>query len=373
MTRMRYDNAMRIKVTVVGCGAVVQRLYKIPLQLLEKRGMINVVGLVDKDLARAQAFRRCFKKASAYDNLLTAINDAESRLIIVASPATLHAEHSILAMQNRNNVLCEKPMAVTKVKCQQMIETASSTGLKLSINMIRRYYPSLVRAKKLIHAGEIGDVLSFTYREGRQYNWPVATVESFQRETGGGGILLDMGSHAFDTLVWLFGKPRIVSHFDDCMNNGIEASCITKLDFEGISGFVHLSWDYELLNQFIIIGTKAKLIVSLDDLDAIIAVKNDSTSLPLPDVAFPVSSNIKSQTTAVPRNIRDCVYLHIVQLLRSILKDEKPEIGGDQGLSVISAIEECYQVAEPIDMNWLPTVQNISFKGLHWREQLSDQ
>jgi predicted dehydrogenase len=367
------NDAMGIKVTIVGCGAVVQRLYKIPLQLLEKDGMINVVGLVDRDLSRAQIFRRYFKKASAYDNLLTAINDAHSQLTIVASPATLHAEHTILAMQNHNNVLCEKPMAVTKVQCQQMNETACNTGLKLSIGMIRRYYPSLVRAKKLIENGAIGDVLSFTYREGRQYNWPVAAAEGFQRKGGGGGILLDLGSHVFDTLIWLFGKPRIVAHFDDSMNNGIEGSCVTKLDFEGISGFVHLSWDYDLLNKFIIMGTKAKIIVSLDDLDTIIAMKNDGTPLPLPDVAFPVSLSVNKQTTAVPRKLRDCIYIHIVQLLRSILRDEKPEIGGDDGLSVISAIEECYQVAEPIDMNWLPTEQNTSFKQLHWRHQSWDQ
>jgi len=364
---------MGIRVTIVGCGAVVQRLYKIPLQFLEEHGMITVVGLVDKTLGRALAFRRYFPKASAYDNLLTAINDTDSQLTIVASPAIWHAEHAILAMQNHNHVLCEKPMAVTKVQCQHMNETAIDKGLKLSIGMIRRYYPSLVRAKKLIESGEIGKVLSFTYREGSQYNWTVATGESFQRKGSGGGILLDMGSHVFDTLIWLFGIPRIVSHFDDSMNNGIEASCITKFDFGGISGFAHLSWDYELLNKFIIKGTKAKIIVSLDGLDAIVAIENDGTPLSLPNVTFPALLSVNKKTTAVPRQLRDCIYLHIMQLLSSILKDETPGICGDAGLAVISAIEECYQAAEPMDMNWLPIEQNISFRELHWRKQLWGQ
>jgi len=359
---------MGIKVTVIGCGAVVERLYMNPLRLLEKRRMIDVVGLVDKDLSRADVFRKYFRTASAYDNLTTAIEKTNSQLTIVASPATLHAEHSILAMRNGNHVLCEKPMAVTKAQCQHMNDSACNTGMKLSIGMIRRYYPSMVRAKALIESGAIGDVLSFTYREGRPYNWPVATAERFRR-AGGGGILLDMGSHALDALIWLFGEPRIVAYSDDSMNNGVEASCVIKLDFNGISGLVHLSWDYELLNKLIIMGTKGRITVALGSLDGIVALNDDGALLPLPEVAFPTSLDPTKPITATARTVHDCIYIHIVQVLRSILQDQPPVFSGNEGLSVISAIEDCYRIAEPIDMNWLPAEQNVSFKRLHWRKR----
>lgn len=39
-----------IKVTIVGCDAVIDRLYKRPLRKLDRQGILSIVGLVDKDL-----------------------------------------------------------------------------------------------------------------------------------------------------------------------------------------------------------------------------------------------------------------------------------------------------------------------------------
>jgi hypothetical protein len=364
---------MHTKVSVIGCGAVVQQLYRIPLQKLEKRGLIDLVGLVDIDAARAMKFQRHFKKSIVYSDLLKAIFESQLELVIVASPARLHEEHTILALQNKCNVLCEKPMAVTKIQCEKMNDAVKRTGMKLSIGMIRRYYPALRKAKNIIKSGLLGAATSFTYSEGLLYNWPVETKDSLLRKDEGGGVLLDMGAHVFDILFWLFGKPKIISHYDDCLKNGIESSTVTKLDINGISGFVHLSWAYDLPNLLCVNFTNGKMIIPLDGIDQIQVKENNNSHIAIPDVTYPFSMDENRQTTMVPRNIYDCIYVSILQMLWSIENNEIPENNGEDAATVISTIEECYQMAEPIDMNWLPADENISFKNLHWRQHSWNQ
>jgi predicted dehydrogenase len=354
-----------IKVLVVGCGAVAQGPYRIALQRLERQGLITVAGLVDRDLARARAFGSNFRNAAAYDDLGAGLSQSASQLAIIATPAALHAEHAIAALSSANHVLCEKPMALTSGECRRMNAAALEAGRKLSVGMIRRYYPSLVRAKKMIESGKLGELRSFSYREGRQYFWPVASAESFRRK-GGSGILFDIGSHVFDTLIWLFGPPRIISHSDDSLSNGIEASCVTHLECSGVTGFVHLSWDYNLANSFEICGSQGKIVVSLDGIDKVVAWKNDGCYLPLPDLA--AGSLAGSPPAFSPKDTGDLIYLHLCGVLKSIAGNEEPGIDGEDGLAIVEEIEACYQAAGPIDMDWLPVEQNDSFKKLHWRQ-----
>jgi predicted dehydrogenase len=351
-------------VTVIGCGAVVQALYKTPLQRLEREGALIVKRVVDRDLNRAREAAGMFRNASACDDVASGVQGAD--LTIVATPATLHHDHAIAALTGGSHVLCEKPMAVTADQCREMNQVARSKNLKLSVGMIRRYYPALVQAKRVIDSGAIGRVTSFTCREGRQYNWPIATVDSFQK--GGHGILLDIGSHVLDILIWLFGTPRIVAHRDDGMCNGIEASCVTELAFGGITGSVHLSWDYDLVNRLEIVGTAGRINVSLDGIDSMAAWREDGSALSVPDEPFQLLLEGSKCKTIRPQTIQDLVYLHLCRFLASIDKDEKPGIDGEDGLAVISAIESCYRMAGPLDMNWLPPAQNDSFKKLHWRQ-----
>jgi predicted dehydrogenase len=359
---------MHKKVSVIGCGAVVQQLYRTPLQQLERHGLIDLVGLVDIDSTRAMKFQRYFKKAIVYNDLQKSIVESQSELIIVASPARYHKEHTILGLQNHCNVLCEKPMSITKIQCEEMNDAAKRTGMKLSIGMIRRYYPALRKAKNIIKSGLLGEVTSFYYSEGLLYNWPVETKDGFLIKDGGGGVLLDMGAHVFDILFWLFGKPKILSHYDDCLKNGIEASTVTKLDFNGISGIVHLSWEYDLPNTLCINFTNGKIIIYLDSIDKIQVKENNNVNIAITDVTYPFFNDENRKNAMVPRNVHDCIYMNILQMLWSIDNNEMPENNGVDAATVISTIEECYQIAQPIDMNWLPADENISFKNLHWRQ-----
>src|SRR5437870_4943573 len=102
---------MTIKTLIVGCGAVAQRLYRKPLRKLERQGLLRVTGLVDSHISHAETLRSWFPAAATYGNLEHALKSCASDLTLVLSPVHLHHEQTILALQHKNHVLCEKPMA----------------------------------------------------------------------------------------------------------------------------------------------------------------------------------------------------------------------------------------------------------------------
>src|SRR6267378_5435557 len=100
----------RLDIVVVGCGAVVDRLYSGPLARLESRGIARVTGLVDPDPRRAAALGKHFRAARAFATPAAAFAAATPDLTIVASPPGRHAENAIAAFDAGSSVLCEKPM-----------------------------------------------------------------------------------------------------------------------------------------------------------------------------------------------------------------------------------------------------------------------
>src|SRR4051812_36499034 len=130
---------MEVKIVVVGCGAVALRLYRTPLQMLERRGLARVVGLVDSHLAHACSLQSSFPRATIFDNLQLGLEATSPTLTLVLTPAHLHADHAVEACRHSSHVFCEKPMATTAADCEKMIGAAAEHQRVLAIGMVRRF------------------------------------------------------------------------------------------------------------------------------------------------------------------------------------------------------------------------------------------
>jgi predicted dehydrogenase len=357
-----------IKVTVVGCGAATQNLYKNPLRKLEKRGEFHVVGLVDKDSGRCQMMRKVFQKASIYESLRAAVNETGSNLVIIASPPALHAEHCITALANGSHVLCEKPMALSSKQCANMIAASQKAGRLLAVGMSRRFFPAYQFVKQQIDSGVFGEIVSFSYQEGGRYNWPVTTAAAFQRSKGG-GILFDIGSHVIDLMLWFFGELEIVAYADDAMAGGIETSCRIETGNGTRKGSIHLSWDHHLTHKLSVKGTRAETCFFFDHVYKL-RVENLQTH---ETRAFNLQAAIDPAGPRHPAGKKlpltpaDCIYQHLIKVVRAMKFQEKLPVDPEETKSGVALMERCYQIATPIDMAWLPPAQLSAYKIQHWK------
>jgi predicted dehydrogenase len=145
------------------------------------------------------------------DTLEAAIGRGDA--VIVASPNSLHAEHALAALELRKPVLVEKPLAVTVVDAERVTAAAERTGAVCGVGMNLRFHPGVLKLKRLVDEGALGDVRfvqgSFGYDLRRWHPESDYRLGYSARADLGGGIVLD-AIHELDYLLWIFGTVETV-------------------------------------------------------------------------------------------------------------------------------------------------------------------
>lgn len=135
--------------------------------------------------------------------------DPDIDAVYISTPHTLHAENSILCLENGKAVLCEKPFTLNAGEAQRVVDTARAEGLFLMEAMWTRFFPLAASLRELVREGRIGDVkllhADFGFRgvvdpEHRLFNLAL-----------GGGALLDLGVYPVSLASFLLGTPTEVS------------------------------------------------------------------------------------------------------------------------------------------------------------------
>ena len=144
------------------------------------------------------------------DDLGRLLADAEVDAIVLATPHSLHREQVIACASARKPVFCEKPLALTVADARAMIAACESAGVVLGVGHNRRFWPAIRELKRILTAGELGELL---HVEGHNSNensnrvldgWRLSPAES------PGGGMTGAGLHVLDTFTHLFGPARRV-------------------------------------------------------------------------------------------------------------------------------------------------------------------
>jgi predicted dehydrogenase len=134
-------------------------------------------------------------------------------LVVVCAPPNVHHPATMAALAAGKHVICEKPMAMNALEAQEMTLAASEHPHQLAIiDHELRFNPTRRRLKQLVDDGFLGKLyhVSFIMASGfrhsalRPWNW-------WAQKSAGGGLLGALGSHAIDTLRWLFGNIESVT------------------------------------------------------------------------------------------------------------------------------------------------------------------
>jgi myo-inositol 2-dehydrogenase/D-chiro-inositol 1-dehydrogenase len=161
----------------------------------------------------ADAARKDYPDAAVevdYRGLL-ARRDIDAVDIVV--PNDLHEEIGVAALEAGKDVLLEKPLAPTLAACDRLIETARRTGRVLSVGHELRLSEQWGAIKRLIDAGELGDLRCAMFNLFRFPYRPGSGGWRHDRRRIGSWIMEELVHH-FDLLLWYFarcGDPVAVS------------------------------------------------------------------------------------------------------------------------------------------------------------------
>ncbi len=329
-----------IKLAIIGCGAVAAMSY---LPALAAMNDVQVTLLVDQDLNRARALAERYGVPQVSADFHDAVDAAQAA--IVALPNYLNGPVSLALLQQGRHVQVEKPMAVSTAECDAMIAVAEQRQLVLGVGLMRRFRRSYQLARELINSGALGPIQTFDIQEGAVYGWPLASDFILRRETAGGGVLIDTGSHVLDALLWWLGDVRDVACWDD-QAGGVEADCVLELTMaSGARGTVTLSRLRNLRNTAIIQGARATLEVELAA-NALSLIPADS-ALAMAGQALP-----REDLTAPEQTTVDLFTAELTDWLSAINSGTRPSIDGREGRRSLALIEAGYARRQPAVCPW---------------------
>ena len=170
------------------------------------------------------------------------IKKSKIEALFVCLPNYLASEATILGLENKCNVFCEKPPGRTVEEVRLVKKTfLKYPKLKLKYGFNHRYHESVKKAYEYINSNIFGRVVSFRGVYGKSNIIPFGNGWRSEKKYAGGGILLDQGIHMLD----------LIRHFSG--------------DYEEIYSFVDNSyWKHDIEdNAFILMRNKKGQVASL--------------------------------------------------------------------------------------------------------------
>lgn len=131
----------------------------------------------------------------------------EFDVVVVATANDSHVPLARAALERGKAVVVDKPLAVTSDDAAALVERAERDRLALSAFHNRRWDSDTLTARALLDEGTLGDVLRL---ESRFTRFRPQVVERWRERPGGGGVLLDLGTHLVDQAVQLLGPVASV-------------------------------------------------------------------------------------------------------------------------------------------------------------------
>lgn len=163
----------------------------------------NVVANYSRSAERAGAFGARHGIPRQYTDLGELCADPEVQLVVIGLPNHLHLEAVRTAAAAGKAIVCTKPLGRTGEEAAEMLRVVREAGVMHGYAETEVFSPNVMKAREMIEAGAIGDVLSVRAREA--HSGPHAE-HFWDAELAGGGALLDMGCHTIEAARYFFGK-----------------------------------------------------------------------------------------------------------------------------------------------------------------------
>ena len=340
-----------VRIAVVGCGAVTQGFH---LPVLAGHDGVTIAALVDPDMTRAQRLATLYRVPAVFpsaDHLDRTVADAA----LVATPAFLHAPGSIDLLNRGLHVLVEKPMALTLADGERMVSTARDRGLVLTVGLFRRLLPAIRLFRATLDAGEIGDLLNVSAEVGDAYTWQLTTLAGMRRQEAGGGMLLDMGSHLLDLVLYVCDATPALLQYADNAGAGIETDCTIELGLSRRGTFVpahmELSRTRKLRNSIRVEGSRGTIEWSFGE-RAKVRLQTPSTFVDTL-TASPRECTIEARWRDEPEQQGyEGFRAQIDDFVGAINGDHEPQLSGASVLPSVELMEQCYTQRVALPEPW---------------------
>ena len=195
---------------IIGCGDVTEVKSGPGFQ---KAHGSELVAVMRRTAHLAEDYATRHGVPTWYDDADRLISDPKVGAVYVATPPDTHLKYALKVAAAGKPAYVEKPMGRNHSECTVMIEAFEKAGLPLFVAYYRRALPRFLKVKELLGAGTIGKPtgVALTFSQPRHRAADGKLPWRLEAASSGGGLVMDMGSHAVDIVDFLLGPIELVT------------------------------------------------------------------------------------------------------------------------------------------------------------------
>jgi D-apiose dehydrogenase len=236
----------------------------------------RLIALCDRDRTRAATIAQKFDIPHVYADAEEMLRSESLEFIDVAAGPEAHVPLVSLAARHHISVICQKPMALDYLTCEQLVKTSQEAGVTFLVHENFRWQSPMRRVNELLSSGRIGipfrahiqfshGDLSFFDNQPYLYTQPHFAMQ-------------DMGPHVTDLVRFFFGTPQSVYAREFNVNAHFHGEDIASifLEYPKLSCHCELTWrttGYEVFIE----GTEGAITWNPNGLLTVSTAQGDST------------------------------------------------------------------------------------------------
>ncbi|MGL5767180.1 MAG: Gfo/Idh/MocA family protein [Sarcina sp.] len=151
-------------------------------------------------------------------------NSKEFDAVYIASPNAFHYKQSLICLNGKKYVLCEKAFAITKKEASEMIKVAKENNVLLTEAMRSTSTKGFLEFKKNLN--KIGTVrryfAAFCQYSSRYDAYKNGKVENIFKKEICAGSLMDIGVYTIAPMINLFGLPDDILANSYMLKSGVD-------------------------------------------------------------------------------------------------------------------------------------------------------
>lgn len=315
----------KIKWGVLGTANIARGCTIPGMRLAENCELYAIAG---RSLEKAEQFRSEFGFEKVYGSYEELLDDPAVEAVYIPLPNTLHYEWVIKAAKAGKHILCEKPLAPSAEKAEEMQNAARENGVLLMEAFAYLHSPLIAAIKAELDRGAIGEVC---YLENAfiTSDYDLSNIR-MRRETLGGS-LYDLGCYCISQSIWLLGEPESVHAVADFSDQGVDRLTTGMMSYaNGVQaaftcGMTLATGQNRRLDRLQIHGTKGVL-------------RTDAEYNQAGRLSFQIITDgqVVTRYVDVPQNYS----LEIAQLGCCIASGEQPHVSADFTLATARTLDK---------------------------------
>lgn len=320
---------MLLKIAVVGAGSMGMNHLRVLRDINDEH--VNLVGIADtNETGLKQAINRF--NAPGFTDYHEMVEKVQPDLVTVAVPTHLHFEIASYLLDQRINVLVEKPMVSTLEEAFALVEIARIRGAKLAVGHVERFNPSVIAVKKRLVAGELG----------RMFHLHARRLGPFPPRIRDVGVTLDLATHDIDIMRYLTDVEveYVYAETQHQLQSIYEDLLLGILRFTNdVIGVLDVNWlTPTKVRELSITGEKGMYLINYLSQD-VYFYENDYTTITW-DALRPFTGVSEGTMTRLKVQKSEPLRLEYEDILAAIRQDRMPTVSGEDGIAVLKIVHQ---------------------------------